>query len=242
MSDNNADRVRLDASWKKALQAEFESAYMRKLRAFLVAQRQARRVIYPKGNEIFAALDATPLHDVKVVVIGQDPYYGPGQAHGLCFSVRSGVALPPSLVNIIQEINTDMADDNVPCGRHDGTVPSNRGCLVPWARQGVLLLNAVLTSAAGRPAAHQGQGWETFTDRIVEIVNREREHVVFMLWGSYAQKKGAVVDRSRHLVLTAPHPSPLSAHRGFFGCRHFSQANEYLVEHGIMPINWFDVE
>lgn len=129
MSDNNADRVRLDASWKKALQAEFESAYMRKLRAFLVAQRQARRVIYPKGNEIFAALDATPLHDVKVVVIGQDPYYGPGQAHGLCFSVRSGVALPPSLVNIFQEINTDMADDNVPCGRHDGTVPPNSGCL-----------------------------------------------------------------------------------------------------------------
>ena len=215
---------------------------MQKLRAFLVAERQARRAVYPKGGEIFAALDATPLHDVKVVVIGQDPYHGAGQAHGLCFSVRAGVALPPSLVNIFQEINTDMANDDVPCGRHDGTVPPGRGCLAPWARQGVLLLNAVLTVAAGRAGAHQGRGWETFTDRVVEVVNREREHVVFMLWGSYAQKKGAVVDRSRHLVLEAPHPSPLSAHRGFFGCGHFSKANEYLVAHGVMPINWFDVE
>ena len=237
-----ADRVRLDASWKQALRTEFEAAYMQKLRAFLVAEHQARRAVYPKGGEIFAALDATPLHDVKVVVIGQDPYHGPGQAHGLCFSVRTGVALPPSLVNIFQEINKDMANDDVPCGRHDGAVPAGRGCLAPWARQGVLLLNAVLTVAAGRAGAHQGRGWETFTDRVVEVVNREREHVVFMLWGSYAQKKGAVVDRSRHLVLDAPHPSPLSAHRGFFGSRHFSQANEYLVAHGVMPINWFDVE
>ena len=241
MSDA-ADRVRLDASWKQALQAEFESAYMQKLRAFLLAERQARRMVYPQGSEIFAALDSTPLQDVKVVVIGQDPYHGSGQAHGLCFSVRPGVALPPSLVNIFQEINTDMADDDVPCGRHDGAVPKGRGCLAPWTRQGVLLLNAVLTVAAGRAGAHQGRGWEIFTDRIVEIVNREREHVVFMLWGSYAQKKGAAVDPARHLVLKAPHPSPLSAHRGFFGCRHFSKANEYLVEHGIMPIDWFNVE
>ena len=240
MSDA-ADRVRLDASWKSALRSEFDSAYMQKLRAFLVAEREAHRVVYPKGSEIFAALDATPLHDVKVVIIGQDPYHGPGQAHGLCFSVRSGVALPPSLVNIFQEINTDMADDDVPCGRQGGAVPAGRGCLIPWARQGVLLLNAVLTVAAGRAGAHQGRGWEAFTDRIVEVVNGQREHVVFMLWGSYAQKKGAAVDRARHLVLSAPHPSPLSAHRGFFGCRHFSRANEYLVEHGIMPIDWFDV-
>ena len=241
MSDA-ADRVRLDASWKQALAAEFEAAYMQKLRAFLLAERQARRVVYPKGSEIFAALDATPLGGVKVVIIGQDPYHGPNQAHGLSFSVRPGVALPPSLVNIFQEINTDMADDDVPCGRHDGSVPPGRGCLVPWARQGVLLLNAVLTAAAGRAGAHQGRGWETFTDRIVEVVNRDRDHVVFMLWGSYAQKKGAAVARSRHLVLVAPHPSPLSAHRGFFGCRHFSKANRYLVEHGIMPIDWFAVE
>lgn len=237
----SADRVRLDESWKAALAAEFDAAYMRKLRAFLVAEKQARRVVYPAGGEIFAALDATPLADVKVVVIGQDPYHGPGQAHGLCFSVRQGVTLPPSLVNIFQEINIDMADDDVPCGRRDGAVPPGRGCLASWARQGVLLLNSVLTVAAGRAGSHQGRGWETFTDRVVETVNREREHVVFLLWGSYAQKKGAVVDSSRHLVLAAPHPSPLSAQRGFFGCRHFSRANEYLVEHGILPIDWFDV-
>ena len=237
----NADRVRLHESWKTALGGEFDAGYMRKLRNFLLAEKQARRSIFPKGSEIFAALDATPVESVKVVIIGQDPYHGPGQAHGLCFSVQPGIALPPSLVNIFQEINTDMADDDVPCGRSGGSVPPGRGCLASWARQGVLLLNAVLTVAAGRAGSHQGQGWETFTDRVVEVVNRQREHVVFLLWGSYAQKKGAAVDSSRHLVLSAPHPSPLSAHRGFFGCRHFSTANEYLVEHGIMPIDWFDV-
>lgn len=236
-----ADRVRLDASWKDALADEFEAGYMKKLRAFLVAERQARKVTYPKGDRIFAALDATPLTDVKVVIIGQDPYHGPNQAHGLCFSVLPGVAAPPSLVNIFQEVNTDMVDESVPFGRRDGEIPAGRACLEPWARQGVLLLNAVLTVAAGRAGSHQGRGWETFTDRVVETVNREREHAVFMLWGSYAQKKGAVVDDRRHLVLSAPHPSPLSAHRGFFGCRHFSRANRYLVEHGILPINWFDV-
>ncbi|MYA17225.1 MAG: uracil-DNA glycosylase [Gammaproteobacteria bacterium] len=237
-----ADRVRLTPSWKAALASEFESAYMARLRAFLVEEKQARKTVYPKGDHIFRALDATPLESVKVVIIGQDPYHGPRQAHGLCFSVQPGVALPPSLVNIFAEINTDMADDDVPCGRHDGAVPPGKGCLAPWSRQGVLLLNAVLTVVAGRAGSHQGRGWETFTDRVVEIVNRERQHVVFMLWGSYAQKKGAVVDTSRHLVLTSPHPSPLSAHRGFFGCRHFSKANTYLVDHGVMPINWFDVE
>lgn len=237
-----AARVRLEPSWKAALSAEFESTYMQRLRAFLLDEKQNRKTVYPKGENIFAALDATPLDAVKVVIIGQDPYHGPRQAHGLSFSVQPGVELPPSLINIFQEINTDMADDDVPCGRHDGAVPPGRGCLAPWARQGVLLLNAVLTVAAGRAGSHQGRGWETFTDRVVEVVNRERDHVVFMLWGSYAQKKGASVDASRHLVLTASHPSPLSAHRGFFGCRHFSQANVYLVEQGIMPINWFDVE
>ena len=241
MSDA-ADRVRLDESWKNALRGEFESGYMRRLRAFLVSESKAGRTVYPRGSNIFAALDATPLQAVKVVIIGQDPYHGPGQAHGLCFSVQSGVAAPPSLVNIIQEVNADMADDDVPCGRNDGAVPPGRGCLTSWARQGVLLLNAVLTVSAGRAGSHRGQGWETFTDRVVEVIAREREHVVFLLWGSYAQKKGAVVDPARHLILKAPHPSPLAASRGFFGCRHFSQANEYLVEHGIMPIDWFDVE
>ena len=239
--NTTADRVRLEASWKNALRPEFDAGYMHKLRAFLVAEKQARKVVYPKGDQIFAALDATPLDAAKVVIIGQDPYHGPNQAHGLCFSVRPGVPAPPSLVNIFQEINADMADDEVPYGRADGAVPAGHASLTPWARQGVLLLNAVLTVVAGRAGSHQGRGWETFTDRVVEAINREREHVVFMLWGSYAQKKGAVVDRRRHLVLTAPHPSPLSAHRGFFGCRHFSQANRYLVEHGIMPVNWFDV-
>ena len=236
-----ADRVRLEASWKEALRDEFDAGYMQKLRSFLVAEKQARKVVYPKGENIFAALDATPLQAVKVVIIGQDPYHGPNQAHGLCFSVRSGVPTPPSLVNIFQEINTDMADEDVPFGRRDGAIPAGRADLTPWAKQGVLLLNAVLTVVAGRAGSHQGRGWETFTDRVVEVVNRDCEHVVFMLWGSYAQKKGAVVDDRRHLVLMAPHPSPLSAHRGFFGCRHFSQANRYLVEHGVLPINWFDV-
>ena len=236
-----ADRVRLEPSWKAALASEFESGYMAKLRAFLLSERQTRKTVYPRGEQIFAALDATPVADVKVVIIGQDPYHGPGQAHGLCFSVQPGVALPPSLINIFKEIDADMADDDVPCGRHDGAVPAGRGCLESWARQGVLLLNAVLTVVAGRANSHQGRGWETFTDRVVDVVNRERDHVVFMLWGSYAQKKGAAVDTTRHLVLRAPHPSPLSANRGFFGCRHFSKANQYLVEHGVMPINWFDV-
>ena len=236
-----ANRVRLEASWKRTLGDEFQAPYMRKLRTFLLAERQARRVVYPRGPQIFAALDHTPIEAVKVVIIGQDPYHGPGQAHGLCFSVPNGVAPPPSLVNIFQEIGTDMVDEDVPCGRKDGKVPPGRGCLTSWARQGVLLLNAVLTVAAGRAGSHQGRGWETFTDRVVAAINRERQHVVFMLWGSYAQKKGAAVDSARHLVLTAPHPSPLSAHRGFFGCRHFSKANEYLVAHDILPIDWFDV-
>ena len=239
MSDT--DRIGLTESWKSALLGEFQASYMRKLREFLVAEKRARKIVYPKGGDIFAALNATPLEQVKVVIIGQDPYHGPGQAHGLCFSVPPGVAAPPSLVNIFQEINTDMADDDVPAGRTGGSVPAGRGCLAPWARQGVLLLNSVLTVVQHRAGSHRGQGWETFTDRIVEVVNREREHVVFLLWGAYAKRKGAQVSSSRHLVLTAPHPSPLSA-SGFFGCRHFSQANGYLVKHGVMPINWFDVE
>ncbi len=234
MTDTAAARVRLEDSWKAALADEFDAPYMARLRAFLLDQKRDRRVVYPKNDHIFAALDLCPLPHVKVVVIGQDPYHGPNQAHGLCFSVRPGVAQPPSLVNIFKEINDDLGTGE---RRLDGT----RGCLEPWARQGVLLLNAVLTVERGRAGSHQGRGWETFTDRVVDVLSREREHLVFLLWGGYAQKKGASIDRRRHLVLTAPHPSPLSAHRGFFGCRHFSRANAYLESHGLAPIDWFDV-
>ncbi len=231
-----ADRVVLHDSWKRVLLEEFDKPYMKSLRRFLGEQKAAHKVIYPKGSEIFAALDLCPFEAVRVIIIGQDPYHGPGQAHGLCFSVQSGVDLPPSLINIIQEINDDLSP---PPERRLG---AHRGSLTAWARQGVLLLNAVLTVERGRAGSHQGRGWEAFTDRIVECLNEEREGLVFMLWGSYAQRKGAIVDRRRHCVLTAPHPSPLSAHRGFFGCRHFSKANAYLVAHGQAPIDWLAVE
>ena len=229
-----ADRVRLEASWKAALAEEFEKAYMLRLRAFLQAERELGKTVHPRGNNIFHALDLTPLPEVKVVIIGQDPYHGAGQAHGLCFSVRPGVALPPSLINIFREINEDL-------GTPDRQLYDDKGCLIPWAKQGVLLLNSVLTVEQGRAGSHQGRGWETFTDRIVEVLNNQREGLVFLLWGGYAQKKGAIVDAARHCVLAAPHPSPLSAHRGFFGCRHFSGANAYLEAQGNTPIDWFDV-
>lgn len=236
MSQTDAqDRVRLEASWKAALAGEFDKPYMRKLGDFLRAEKQARKIVYPKGSNIFHALDLTPLPDVKVVIIGQDPYHGRDQAHGLCFSVLPGVQLPPSLVNIFREINDDL-------GAPGRQLHDDKGCLIPWARQGVLLLNAVLTVEQGRAGAHQGRGWEAFTDEVVQVLNREREGLVFLLWGSYAQKKGAIVDRERHCVLTAPHPSPLSAHRGFFGCKHFSTANAYLTSRGLPPIDWFKVE
>jgi uracil-DNA glycosylase len=228
------DRVRLEASWKEALGDEFDKSYMVKLREFLAAEKRARKIIFPKGDNIFAALDLTPLPSAKVVVIGQDPYHGPNQAHGLCFSVQPGVPRPPSLVNIFQEINDEL-------GTAERRLEGERGCLEPWARQGVLLLNAVLTVERGRAGSHQGRGWEDFTDRIVEILNEHRSGLVFLLWGSYAQKKGAIVDRQRHCVLSAPHPSPLSAHRGFIGCGHFALANRYLEEHGQTPVDWFAV-
>jgi uracil-DNA glycosylase len=234
-----ADRVRLEPGWKQALLPEFEAPYMQALRDFLAEQKAARRVVYPPGGEIFAALDATPLDEVKVVILGQDPYHGPGQAHGLCFSVKPGVETPPSLVNIFREINEDMTDPTVPGGDPDRRAGDSGGHLTGWARQGVLLLNSVLTVERGRAGSHRGRGWEAFTDRVVEVVGDRLEHVVFLLWGSYAQQKGARVDRSRHCVLTAPHPSPLSAYRGFFGCRHFSRANRYLAEHGRPVIDWF---
>lgn len=222
-----ADRIRLEESWKSALLPEFSKAYMGALRNFLQAEKGARKIIYPAGSEIFTALNETPLERVKVVILGQDPYHGPGQAHGLSFSVRPGVRFPPSLLNIFKELQSDLG------------IPAPRsGFLLPWARQGVLLLNATLTVEAGKAGSHQNRGWETFTDEIISVLNERRSHLVFMLWGSYAFKKGAKIDRTRHLVLEAPHPSPLSAHRGFFGCRHFSKANEYLRQHDIEPIDW----
>ncbi|SIQ57102.1 uracil-DNA glycosylase [Marinobacterium stanieri] len=214
-------------TWQPWLQPEFDQPYMQSLKAFLQAEKDAHKVIFPHSSNWFHALEATPLDQVKVVIIGQDPYHQPGQAHGLCFSVKPGVRVPPSLVNIYKELNTDL-----------GITPASHGFLESWAQQGVLLLNAVLTVEQSNANAHQGKGWEQFTDRVIQLVNEQCEHVVFMLWGSYAQKKGARIDQSRHLVLKSPHPSPLSAHRGFFGCRHFSQANQWLQEQGREAINW----
>ena len=224
----NAREIRLESSWKQRLGDEFEQPYMQRLRAFLVERGRAGATIYPPGRLIFNALDSTPFDRVEVVIIGQDPYHGPGQAHGLCFSVPGGIDPPPSLLNIYREIEDDVGGNRPPNGN-----------LQSWAEQGVLLLNAVLTVERGRAAAHQGQGWERFTDRVVDELNREAEVLVFMLWGSYAQRKGAAIDTRRHLVLKAPHPSPLSAHRGFFGCRHFSKANDWLAARGRRPIAWF---
>ena len=225
MSD--AGGVQLEASWLQHLASQFEQPYMQALRGFLRQEKSAGKVIYPRGSEMFAAFDHTPVEQVRVVILGQDPYHGPGQAHGLCFSVRPGVQIPPSLVNIYKELEQDL-----------GVAPATHGCLTHWADQGVLLLNSVLSVERGQAASHQGRGWEQFTDCAIDVVNRECEHVVFLLWGAYAQRKGAVIDASRHCVLKAPHPSPLSAHRGFFGCRHFSQANDYLSAQGREPVQW----
>ena len=219
--------IKLDPAWKLVLQDEFEQDYMRELRAFLQAEKQAGKHIYPPGSQIFNAFNFTPFTEVKVVILGQDPYHGPGQAHGLCFSVAEGVKPPPSLVNIFKEIHAEL-----------GIEFGATGCLEPWAKQGVLLLNSVLTVEHKQPASHQGKGWERFTDRAIEILNEEKEGLVFMLWGSYAQKKGQFIDHARHLVLSSAHPSPFSVHRGFAGNGHFKQANEYLEKNGQEPVNW----
>jgi uracil-DNA glycosylase len=219
--------IRLEPSWLARLAAEFEQPYMAELRAFLQAEKRAGKRLFPPGDEIFNAFDHTPFERVKVVILGQDPYHGAGQAHGLCFSVRPGVQIPPSLQNIFKEIHAELG---VPVPVH--------GHLVAWADRGVLLLNSVLSVECARAASHQGRGWETFTDRVIDVINREREGVVFMLWGSYAQRKGAIIDARRHCVLKAPHPSPLSAHRGFFGCGHFRAANDYLRARGEDAIDW----
>ncbi len=220
-------RNELEASWFAEIGEEFEQPYMCALRAFLVDEKRAGKTVYPATGNWFTALRCAPFDAVEVVVLGQDPYHGPGQAHGLCFSVPHGVAVPPSLQNIFEELRRDL-----------GVEPPAHGCLEHWARQGVLLLNSVLTVERGRAGSHQGRGWERFTDRVVEVLSERRRNLVFMLWGSYAERKGRIIDRARHLVLSSPHPSPLSAYRGFIGNGHFSAANNYLVEHGKTPIDW----
>lgn len=223
--------VKLHPDWLARIGGEFDQPYMAALKAFLSAERSAGKTIYPRPSHWFAALDATPPDDVRLVILGQDPYHGPGQAHGLCFSVQPGVRVPPSLVNIYKELASDL-----------GVAPARHGHLAHWAAQGVLLLNAVLTVEGGQAASHQGRGWERFTDAVVAAVAASPSPTVFLLWGSHAQRKAAAVPglgpTSPHLVLRAPHPSPLSAHSGFLGCRHFSQANAFLEAHGRGSIDW----
>ena len=223
----NEARIRLHPSWKERLAPVLASPEMLRLREFLLAERALGKTIYPPASCWFKALDTTPFAEVKVVILGQDPYHGSGQAHGLCFSVPRGVQAPPSLQNLLTEISRDL-----------GLPRPSHGCLESWASQGVLLLNAVLTVEQGRAGSHQGRGWEGFTDAVVRHLNEERRHLVFLLWGSYAQAKGRLIDRRRHCVLETAHPSPLSAHRGFVGCAHFSRTNQYLLAHGQEPIDW----
>lgn len=226
MSDT-AKTIDLHPSWLAHLAEEFNQPYMKQLKTFLVTEKKQGKIIYPASKNIFNAFNSTPLDQVKVVILGQDPYHGPNQAHGLCFSVQPRVPAPPSLQNIFKELQRDLGLD----------IPSH-GCLQSWAYQGVLLLNATLTVEQARAGSHQGRGWETFTDKAIQLVNEQCQGVVFLLWGSYAQKKAAFIDTSKHLILKAPHPSPLSAHRGFIGCGHFSAVNDYLQRSGRLPIDW----
>lgn len=218
--------VRIEESWKRQLQEEFDKPYFEALTQY-VRSEYATTTVYPPAGQIFAAFDACPFEQVRVVILGQDPYHEPGQAHGLCFSVNEGVQFPPSLQNIFKEIESDL-----------GISIPRSGNLMRWARQGVLLLNATLTVRAHQAGSHQNRGWETFTDAVIHCLASQRENIVFILWGAYAQRKGAFIDRSRHLVLESPHPSPLSAYRGFFGNAHFSKANSYLINNGYTPIQW----
>lgn len=217
----------LGADWQGYLAEEFQQPYMDELKSFLHEQETQGKLLYPPVNLLFSAFEAAPLKDVKVVILGQDPYHGPGQAHGLSFSVPKGVSIPPSLRNIFKEVSQDL-----------GFPIPNHGCLQNWAQRGVLLLNAVLTVESGVAGAHRGRGWELFTDKVIEIVSHESDGVVFMLWGGYAHKKAPLIDKSKHLVLKSVHPSPLSAYRGFLGCKHFSQANEYLSSKGRGAVDW----
>ncbi len=217
----------MEGAWLKALEREFSAPYMQSLKQFLRKEKDAKKVVFPKSKDVFSAFNYTPLDKVKVVILGQDPYHGLGQAHGLCFSVLPKVAIPPSLVNIYQELKADL-----------NITPPDHGCLIPWAKQGVLLLNAVLTVEQGKAASHQGKGWELFTDEVIKILNDQPRPIVFVLWGSYAQRKGSVIDESKHLVIKCVHPSPLSAYRGFLGSRPFSKINEFLIKQGQTPIDW----
>ncbi len=226
--------VRIDSTWKQVLQTEFDKPYFELLTSFVRQAYQTTQVFPPSGM-IFRAFDACPFDKVKVVIIGQDPYHEPNQAHGLCFSVNEGIPVPPSLQNIYKEIESDLGRPSV-CSTNAVGVPS--GYLAYWAEQGVLLLNATLTVEAHRAGSHQNKGWEEFTDAAIRALAEQRENIVFMLWGSYAQRKGAFISPQKHLILKTVHPSPLSAYRGFFGCRHFSQANSYLLAHNQIPIEW----
>lgn len=220
--------VRIESSWKEQLAPQFEQTYFELLTSF-VRKAYSTAMIYPPAAKIFEAFNRTPFDKVKVVILGQDPYHGEKQAHGLCFSVPDGIQPPPSLVNIYKELQSE----------YQRPINMKQGNLTHWAEQGVLLLNATLTVEAGKAGSHQGKGWETFTDAVIETLSTHRSGIVFMLWGSYAQQKGRIIDRNRHLVLEAPHPSPLSAHRGFFGCGHFAKANQYLMAQGATPILWY---
>lgn len=224
---SEAAKVRLESSWATRIGDYLQRPDMQALATFLREEIRRGKHVYPPGPEIFAAFAHTPFDAVRVVILGQDPYHGPGQAHGLCFSVRPGVRVPPSLDNIFKEIQRDL-----------GLARPDHGCLTPWADRGVLLLNSVLTVEDGHAGAHQKKGWEGFTDAAIDALNREREGLVFLLWGAHAQRKGQLIDRTRHCVLSSVHPSPLSAHRGFIGCGHFSAANRYLESHGHAPIDW----
>ncbi|HSX20185.1 MAG TPA: uracil-DNA glycosylase [Gammaproteobacteria bacterium] len=217
----------VEQSWKQALATEFNAPYMANLKAFLQQEKQQNKIIYPRFSQIFSAFNYAPIDQVCVVILGQDPYHGPKQAHGMCFSVMPGVRPPPSLVNIYKELKADL-----------GVEPVNHGCLIPWAKQGVLLLNAVLTVEQGKPGSHQGKGWEHFTDQVIGRLNAGDKPIIFVLWGSHAQQKGQQIDAKKHVILRAAHPSPFSAHRGFLGCKHFSQINKLLTSWGQTPINW----
>lgn len=220
----------MDTSWLVALEDEFKKPYMLNLRQFLIQEKSKNKIIFPPNEKTFSSFQLTSLNEVKLVIIGQDPYHGVGQANGLAFSVEKDTKIPPSLINIYKELGEDI-----------NLQPPNHGDLTFWAKQGVLLLNSVLTVVKGEPASHSDKGWEIFTDKVIEILN-QKENLVFMLWGSYAQKKGSIIDTSKHCVLKAPHPSPLSAHRGFFGSKHFSKANQYLTKKGKTPIKWTQEE
>lgn len=223
----STESVKIHPTWLRELNQEFDKTYFQLLKSFLKEEKHKGYVIYPKGDVLFSAFDSTPFDQVKVVILGQDPYHGEGQAHGLCFSVNKGIKLPPSLKNIYKELQSDI-----------GFIPPEHGYLQHWANQGVLMLNATLTVRANSPGSHQQKGWETFTDEVIRILNERRENLVFILWGKYAQNKSVLINKQKHLVLTAAHPSPFSAHTGFFGSGHFSKTNAYFVEKGISPIDW----